>query len=299
MVSGRKTNYPRRSMLFTPGDSMRKLRKAAQLDADTIIFDLEDAVAADLKAEARDNVVLALEEVDFKRTERLVRLNSSETEWFDQDLETIARANVDGIVLPKVETEEQVQHVDDYLSKAEIGSDLPPGAIRLFALIETARGLMNIKDIGRSSGRLDGLLFGAEDFSVDLGAYRTDTGWEILFARSAVVTAAAAYGLAAIDTVYLDIRDLAGLEQDARFARQLGFSGKLAIHPLQAQVLNRVFSPSEAEIAQAERIVEAYQIKIAEGVGVFTLDGRMVDRPMIKAAERILKRASSSAVDES
>jgi citrate lyase beta subunit len=299
MGTARKARFPRRSLLFTPGDSMRKILKAAQVGADTIILDLEDAVPAERKGEARDNVVKALEEIAFDHTERLVRINATDTAWFDPDLKAVASTKIDGIVLPKVEMAEQIRRVDDYLMSAEIDSDLAPGSIGIFALIETALGLMNIKDIARSSERLVGLIFGAEDFSADLGATRTDAGWEILFGRSAVVTASAAFGLEAIDTVYLDFKNRAGLEKEARFARQLGFTGKLAIHPGQNDVLNRVFSPSASEIAQAKRIVEAYQTHAAEGVGVFTLDGRMIDKPIIRTAERILERAGwSSDVDQ-
>lgn len=291
MVTGSIPRSPRRSLLFTPGDSIRKMRKVAQLNADTVILDLEDAVAVDQKEEAREKVATALSKIGFGRSECLVRINSPDTPWFEGDLEKIARQKLDGIVLPKMETADQLTQVDHFLSSFESANALSAGKIRLFALIETAAGILNVKEISQCSRRLDGLLFGAEDLAADLGATRTKTGWEIFHGRSAVITAAAAFRLAAIDTVFLDYNDLEGLEDEANYAKQLGFTGKMAIHPRQVEVINRVFSPSAVEIGGAERLVASYQSQIAAGSGAFTLDGHMVDRPMVKSAERLLERA--------
>ena len=275
------------------------MNKALQLDADTVILDLEDSVAANQKNEARQNVVTALGNIQTDHKECLVRVNSSETEFFAADLEAITSTKADGIVLPKVNTAEQVQHVDQYLKSLERNNSRTTVAINLFALIETALGVLNIKEIASSCERLEGLMFGAEDLATDLGATRTSDGWEIFYGRSAVVTAASAYDLEAVDTVYLEISNLAGLEEDALLAKQLGFTGKMAIHPQQVGVLNRVFSPSVYEIAQAERLLQAYHSHTTAGTGVFTLDGRMVDRPQVKAAERLLARARlSQLLDE-
>ena len=179
---------PRRSFLFTPGDSVRKIEKAAQLGVDTIILDLEDAVAIEQKENARQLVSTALRDINFGRTERLVRINAVETDFFAADLDVIAARIPDGIVLPKVETAVHMQKIDDYLSAAERANGRSEGAIRLFALIETALGVMNIKEIAQASPRLDALLFGAEDLAVDVGATRSSGGQEIFYARSAVVT---------------------------------------------------------------------------------------------------------------
>jgi citrate lyase beta subunit len=287
---------PRRSLLFSPGDSVHKMTKASQLGADSVILDLEDAVAFDQKAEARENVVAALADIDFGRTERLVRINAADTEMFAADLEAIAAADPDGIVVPKVETAQQVQQIADYLLARESSGEGPAGAPRLLLLIETAMGVMNVKEIAHSSRRLEGLMFGAEDLAADMGATRTEAGWEVFYGRGAVVTAAAAYGLDAVDGVYLDLNDLAGLEEDARFAQRLGYTGKMAIHPRQVEVLNRVFSPTAAEIAEAQRLLEAFGSHVAAGSGVFTLDGRMVDMPLVRGAERLLERARLSGL---
>jgi len=222
---------PRRSMLFTPGDSKRKMGNVAQAAPDAFMLDLEDAVAVSQKEQARQMVASALLEMDFGRTERLVRINGLESVFHAADLAMVAGTNVDGIVAPKIESPEQVRHIDETLTAGEANAGRPAGEIRLFVMIETALAVMNIREIAQSSQRLEGLLLGAEDLATDLGATRSKAGWEIFYARSAVVTAAAAYGLAAIDAVFLDLKDLSGLEDDALFARQLGFTGKFAVHP--------------------------------------------------------------------
>jgi citrate lyase beta subunit len=261
-----------------------------------VILDLEDAVAVGQKEEARLNVVAALDEIAFGRTELLVRVNAPDTDFIAADLEAIAGTTIDGIVVPKVETAEQIQTIDQFLTAGELAGGRLSGAIRLFALIETALGIMNLKEIGQSSQRLEGLMFGAEDLAADVRATRTKEGWEVFYGRSAVVTAAAAYGLEAIDMVYLDLHDLSGLEKDTLFAQQMGYTGKMAIHPCQVEVFNRVFSPTEEEIVRAERLLQAYQTHDAAGSGVFTLDGRMVDKAVVRAAENLLTRARLSGM---
>lgn len=163
-------------------------------------------------------------------------------------------------------------------------------------MIETARGVLNIGQIAQASSRLDALVFGAEDLASDLGAKRTPAGWEVFYARSAIVTAAAAYQLQALDMVFVDLNDLAGLAEECRFARQLGFSGKTAIHPHQVEVINRVFAPSPEEIEQALRLVQAFEAHQAAGAGAFELDGKMVDLPVMRAAERVLARARAAGL---
>lgn len=281
----------RKSLLFSPGDSMRKIEKAAQLNADSIIMDLEDSVTDDRKATARQIVVEALENLDFGPRERLIRINAIHTELADVDLEATVNAHPDGYVVPKVEDADQLRHVDSYLTDVERRNHWPLLSIRLFALIETARGIMNLSEIAGASSRLDALMFGAEDFAGDMGATRTAAGWEIFYARSAVVTAAAAYGLQAIDTVFVDLTDLERLREESIFVQQMGYMGKLAIHPRQIDILNEVFAPSAEEIAAAQRIVQAFEAHQAAGAGAFELDGQMVDMPVVRAARRVLARA--------
>lgn len=284
----------RRSVLFMPGDSLRKISKAAEMEVDCIVMDLEDGVALTRKAEARQVVSEALTTLDFGRSERLVRLNPPAVEegrLFTADFAGTIAAKPDGYVIPKVETAQDVQTVSRYLAQAEEAQGWPLGSIRLLAVVETARGIMNLAGIAQSSQRLQALMFGAEDLAGDIGAIRTRANWEVFYARSAVVTAAAAYGLDALDMILTDLNDLERLEEEAIFARQLGYRGKMLIHPRQVEVVNRVFAPSAVEIAQARRLVEAHTANQAAGAGAFELDGKMVDMPLVRAAEHILEKA--------
>jgi len=286
----------RRSVLFMPGDSLRKITKATQLDVDSIVMDLEDSVTLNNKAEARRTVSEALQTLDFGRSERLVRLNAADTGLLHNDVAGTIEARPDGYVLPKVETAEQAQSVSRLLSEAEQSRGWEKGSARLLVIIETALGVMNVKEIARASPRIEALMFGAEDLAGDIGAKRTRASWEVFYARSAVVTAAAAYGLQAIDMVLIDLADLERLEEECIFARQLGYEGKMAIHPRQVEVINRVFAPSPEEIEEARRLMQAHNRHQAAGSGVFTLDGKMVDMPMVKMAERVLSKAKAAGL---
>ncbi len=293
-MAEQQVKFPRRSVLFMPGDSLRKISKALHLDVDSIVMDLEDGVALNQKDAARRTVVEALETLEFGPRERLVRVNPVATGLFAADVEATINARPDGYVLPKVEAAEQIQEVSRTLATAERARGWQLGAIRLLPVIETARGIMNLKEISQSSRRLAALMFGAEDLAGDIGAVRTRAGQEVLFARSAVVTAAAAYKLQAIDMVFVDLNDVAGLEEEAAFARQLGYDGKMAIHPRQVKIINRAFAPSPQEIERARHLIRAYAEHQAAGAGAFELHGKMVDMPMVRAAQRVLAREQMS-----
>ncbi len=212
----------RRALLFMPGDDRRKIEKGAALGVDSVIIDLEDGVALNNKTAARATVAAALPEVPFGRTERLVRLNPiSGTLWQDDFAATVS-AMPDGYVLPKVETAGEVHAVADRLAAEEDMRGKPRGTIRLLAMIETARGVLNLREIAGSSARLDALMFGGEDFAGDVGATRTPEGWEIFYARGAVVLHARAFGLQAVDTVYVTLDDVAGLVKETEAARAAG-----------------------------------------------------------------------------
>jgi citrate lyase beta subunit len=290
-------------MLYMPGDSLRKISKAAQLEVDSIVMDLEDGVAFNQKDEARRVSVEALGTLDFGRSERLIRLNpplsretDRATDLFLADFNNTIDAHPDGYVIPKVETARQIQIVEHHLDEAERRHGWPAGSIRLLALVETALGVMNLAGVAQASPRLAALMFGAEDLAGDLGAQRTRAGWEVFYARSAVVTAAAAFGLQAIDMVFVDLQDLEGLAAEATLARQMGYEGKMAIHPRQVEVLNRVFAPSPDEIERARRLVEAHAAHQAAGTGAFELGGKMVDLPVVRAAERVLAKARAAGL---
>ena len=289
----------RRALLFMPGDSRRKIDKGAGMDVDSIIMDLEDAVALNNKLTARLSVAKALREVDFGRTERLVRTNMVIPNWiYESDIEQTVSAQPDGYVLPKIESAWQIQHVSMLLSKAEDQYGWERNSIKLLAIIETARGVVNLNEIAQSSPRLEGLIFGAEDFSGDIGATRTQAGWEVFYARSATVTYAKAYGLQAIDTVFIDLTaDAETLMAETRIALEMGYTGKLAIHPKQVEPMQSVFTPDIETILSAKRLIQAHDEHQESGLGVFEYEGKMVDMPMIRAAITVISNARACGVD--
>jgi citrate lyase beta subunit len=286
----------RRALLFMPGDDRRKIEKGAGMGVDSIIMDLEDGVALNNKPAARATIAAALRDLDFGRAERLVRINPVGAGLDADDLAATLPARPDGYVLPKVESAAQIQTIAAHLDAAEQQHNWPSGSIRLLPIIETALGVVNLRDIATSSTRLDALIFGAEDLAGDIGATRTPDGWEVFYARSAVVIHAKAAALQAIDTPFVDLNDLDGLEAETRTAMLMGYSGKLAIHPRQVEPIQRLFSPSEEEIARAQRLIEAHDQQQAAGTGVFQLDGKMVDMPMVRAAQSILARARAAGI---
>ncbi len=231
----------RRCLLFMPGDDLKKIQKGISLGVDSIVMDLEDGVALNRKDAARATITTALSDLDFGRSEKIVRLNPIGSGLELDDLSAVLALQPDSLMLPKVERAEQVEWLDRVLA----GTD-----IRVLAIIETARGVVNLRDIAQASDRLDALIFGAEDLAGDIGATRTKAGWEVFYARSAVVTHAAAFGLQAIDTLCTNFNDEAALIEDCHVGVQLGFSGKLAIHPKQVAVIQDAFTPS-AEIIEA------------------------------------------------
>jgi citrate lyase beta subunit len=282
---------PRRALLFMPADDLHKISKAATLDVDCVVMDLEDAVAPERKNAARQTAAQALQTLAFGRTERLVRLNALNTADSEADLRAVLPAVPDGFVIPKAEDSIALSTLSARLATFEREAGLPQGKFTLLAIVETARGIVALREIAASTPRLSALIFGAEDYTSSIGAQRTRSGTEILYARSAVVAHAAAANLQAIDTLFTDLDDMEGLGADAAFARQLGFTGKLAIHPKQVPIIQAAFTPSEAEIASAERLLAAYKANQAVGIGVFAYEGKMVDMPMIRAAQNILRRA--------
>jgi citrate lyase beta subunit len=285
---------PHRSFLYVPGDSLRKIEKAAGSEADTIILDLEDGVAHSQKEVARATVGAALQQIGFGDRARLVRLNSVAHGQLEAEVAATLPGRPDGYVLPKVESPETLALVGALLAAAEPQVGLAQGSTRLFAMIETARGILHLPAIAAASQRLAGLIFGAEDFTADVGAERTPGGLELLYARSALVTAAAAFDLHAVDAVYLELENLAGLADECVAVRRLGFGGKTAVHLRQLAVINRCFTPTPGEIERAQRLVDAFTTHEAAGTGVFVFEGKAVDMPVVLAARRLLARGNTA-----
>jgi citrate lyase beta subunit len=290
--------HSRRALLFMPGDDRRKIEKGAAVGVDSIIMDLEDGVALNNKSAARETIATALREVNFGRTERLVRLNPvDESRLYQDDLPLTIEARPDGYMLPKVETAVQIQEIDSLISEAEARNGWESNGIILIALVETALGIVNLREIATASPRLRALAFGAEDLAGDMGAIRTSDGWEGFYAKSALVLHAKAAGLQAIDTPFIDLRaDDSHLISEAEQALQMGYTGKLSIHPRHVSIIQQVFTPTAAQIDRARRLIEAHDERQANAKGVFVFEGKMVDMPMIRAAQTILDRARSAGI---
>lgn len=281
----------RRSFLFMPGDSLKKISKAAQMDVDCIVMDLEDGVALPKKEEARQTILQAFAQIDFGGREALIRTNPPTSAFFQDDLLKTIGGHPDGYVIPKVEDPYVLKDLAAQLSLLEAQHGWPHESLGLFALIETAKGIVQLPAIAASTSRLRALVFGAEDLAGDIGAERTSEGWEVFYARSAVVTVAAAFSLDAIDTIHAAFQDAEGLERECSLAKKLGYKGKIAIHPAQVEVIHRVFSPSPSEIHAAQRLVDAWKENQSAGFGAFSFEGKMIDMPMIRSAQHILDRA--------
>jgi len=286
----------RRALLYMPGDSRRKIEKSLTLDVDCICMDLEDGVAPNQKPAARAVVRAALDELSFGRGERLVRINPVGSGLENDDLASILSARPDGIVLPKVHDAAAIRWLDQRLVAAEQQHGWPAGSVGIVAIVESARGIINLREICGAAARLGALIFGAEDLAGDMGINRTAEGSEVFYARSAVVTHAAAFGLQAIDMVSVDFRDQARLEREAAEGARLGFAGKQAIHPNQVAPIQAAFTPTADAIAHARRIVAAALAHAASGTGAFALDNKMVDAPVVKSAEAVLAKARAAGL---
>ncbi len=285
----------RRALIYMPGDDRHKIEKALTLDVDSICMDLEDGVAINRKVEARTAIVKALHELDFGRSERLVRINPIDSGLEDQDLEAILPAKPDGIIVPKIEVAEQLTHLNRRIEAAELAHTWHVNSIRMIAIMESARAFMNIKEIA-AYPRLEALVFGAEDLAADIEATRTREGWEVFQARSMLVLAAAAYGLQAIDMVSMDFKNLDTLRAEAAFGAQLGYSGKQVIHPAQVAPVQAAFTPDEAAITKARLLVAAFEEHQERGTGAFAMNGKLIDMPVVRAAKNVLERAHAGGM---
>jgi citrate lyase beta subunit len=249
-------------------------------------------VAQNRKEAARASVAAALRELDFGASEKLARINPVGSGLEEADLAAVLPARPDGIVLPKVESLEQVAWLGEKVEAAELAHGWPLGSLRLVVDVETARGIIALDEIA-SHPRLEALIFGAEDYAVSVGAARTPEGWEVFTARSLVVMHAKASGLQAIDMVTVDYRDIERVRREALFGAQMGYTGKQVIHPAQVGPVQEAFTPDEADIRSARRLVEAFEAHQHEGRGAFGLEGKMIDMPLVKAAQNVLERAKA------
>ena len=276
---------PRRSCLYMPGANARALEKAKTLAADMLILDLEDAVAPTAKAEARDRVVSVVKEQAYGHREVVVRINGLETEWGEDDLAAAVSAKPDGILVPKVSTGKEVVALDQALTAADA-----PDSLGLWVMIEVPLAIVNIQDIASAATttRLTGLVMGTNDLAKELYAVPTQDRAAFQVSLGFAVVAARAYGLVAIDGVYNDTKDVSGLEAECEQGRVLGFDGKTLIHPGQLETANRVFSPDPDQVTHAKAVVAAFELPENQGLGVLTVDGKMVELLHLEQARRLI-----------
>jgi len=285
--------HSRRALLYMPGDDWKKITKSLTLGVDCICMDMEDGVAVNRKAGARATIAKALQELDFGKSEKLARINSVGSGWEKDDIAAVLPVRPDGIVIPKIESLDQIKWGSEIIEAAELRYGWPINSVRMLVGVETAKGILNLREIA-SHPRLDGIIFGGEDFAASVGATRSRDATELLYARQAVVVACAAFGLQAIDIVTIDFKNLEVVRAEAEFGARLGFSGKQIIHPAQVEPVQSAFTPNDEAIAYAKRIVESFEASQKEGRGAFALDGKMIDMPLLKNARKVLERARAA-----
>ena len=282
----------RRSLLFVPGDDARKLDRADSAGADTLILDLEDAVATSRKERAREEVSERIRGGAFSASEVAVRVNPPSTPYFEADLASVVEAGARLLLIPKAESAQGVASVSRAVSNVEGSEDAE--LVRLLALVESARGIAHVATIGEGTTRLDGLCFGNADFALDMGLPEADLATGVVYqARCNLAIAAVAARVSPIDGVCLSAKDEDAFRDEASEAARLGFHGKLCIHPSQVPLANAIFTPSAEQVATARRIVEAWETASASGQGVLTLDGKMLDAPLVAVQKALLERARS------
>jgi len=285
--------HSRRALLYMPGDDWKKITKSLTLGVDCICMDMEDGVAVNRKAGARATIAKALQELDFGKSEKLARINSVGSGWEKDDIAAVLPVRPDGIVIPKIESLDQIKWGSEIIEAAELRYGWPINSVRMLVGVETAKGILNLREIA-SHPRLDGIIFGGEDFAASVGATRSRDATELLYARQAVVVACAAFSLQAIDIVTIDFKNLEVVRAEAEFGARLGFSGKQIIHPAQVEPVQSAFTPNDEAIAYAKRIVESFEASQKEGRGAFALDGKMIDMPLLKNARKVLERARAA-----
>lgn len=286
----------RRTMLYVPGNNAGMIKDVHIYGSDSIMFDLEDSVSMKEKDAARFLVFQALKTIDYGDKEIVVRVNGLDTPFGREDFRAMVHAKPDIIRLPKTEKPEDVVQADLLITELEKEAGIEVGTIKLFAAIESALGILNAYSIAIASKRLVGIAIGAEDFVTDLKTSRSKEGVELLAARSQIVFAARAAKISAIDTIFSNVEDEEGLIRETSLIKQLGFDGKSVINPRQIETVHKIFTPSEAEIKNAIRVLEAIKEAEAKGSGVIALDGKMIDKPIVERAIRVLDLASAARI---
>lgn len=288
----------RRSMLFVPGSNAAMLSNSFIYKPDSIMFDLEDAVALKEKDSARLLVAHALQHPLYQEIETVVRVNPLDSEFGLLDLNAVVRAGVDVVRMPKTETAQDVVDMDNAITDIEKACGREVGSTKMLAAIESPLGITQANQIATASKRLIGIALGAEDYVRNLKTERSQEGIELLFARCSILQAARAAGIQAFDTVYSNANNEEGFLKEAALIKQLGFDGKSLINPRQIELLHNLFAPTQKDVDQAKRIIEAAEEAEKQGSGVVSLNGKMIDAPIIDRAKLVLERAKSGIREE-
>lgn len=283
----------RRTMMFVPGSNPSMIKEAYIYGADSIMFDLEDAVAITEKDSARFLVYNALKTVDYGSTELVVRINGLDTPFGKDDIEAVVRAGVHVIRLPKTERKEDILEVEAVIEEVERKIGRKIGSTKMMAAIESPIGVINAYEIASASKRLIAIALGAEDYVTNMKTKRYANGLELLGARTQIIIAARAAGIYAIDTVYTEVDNEEGFKNEVELIKQLGFDGKSVINPRQIPLVNQVYTPSVDEIKKSMNIIRAAKDAEERGLGVISLNGKMIDKPIVDRAERVLQLASA------
>lgn len=295
-ILNHRKQRPRRSMLFVPGANAAMVSNAFIYPADALMFDLEDSVALREKDAARRLVFHALQHPLYQAVETIVRVNALDSEYGLQDLQAVVRGGADIVRLPKTDTPQDVTDIEAEILRIECECGREPGSTGLLAAIESPLGITQATAIAQASPRLIGIALGAEDYVRHLRTERSAEGTELLFARCAILQAARASGIQAFDTVYSDANNEAGFLHEAAHIKQLGFDGKSLINPRQIDLLHNLFAPTGLEVEHARQVIDAAEASAREGRGVVSLNGKMVDHPIIERARVVLSRAALSGL---
>lgn len=289
----------RRTMMFVPGNNPAMVKDAGIYGADSIMFDLEDAVSMAEKDAARDLVYEALQTQDYGDAELVVRVNGQDTPYYANDVRAMVNAGIDVVRLPKAEDAEMVKKLDADITAAEKEFGREEGSTMLMAAIESAKGVINAYQIASASDRMMGIALSAEDYTTDMKTHRYPDGAELEFARNMVLHAARAAGVAAFDTVFTNMNDTEGFYRETEYIHQLGFDGKSLVNPRQIPMVNKVYEPTKKEIENAKNVENAIKEAKLKGSGVISMNGQMVDRPVVLRAERVMRLAkASNLIDE-
>lgn len=285
----------RRTMMFLPANNPAMITDAHIYKPDSIMIDLEDATSITQKDAARFLVSEALKNIDYGNTETVVRINGIDTPFGKDDIRAVVKAGVDVVRLPKTDTPEEIIEVDRLITEAEkeCGRE---GQTLIMAAIESATGILNVKEIALASPRMMGIALGAEDYVTNLKTTRSKHGWELYYAREAIVLAARNAGIYCFDTAYADINNIEGFKQEVQFIKDLGFDGKSCVHPKQVQIVHEIYSPTQKEIEKSIKIINGAKEAEEKGSGVISVDGKMVDAPIVARAYRILELAKASGI---